>query len=306
MADVKWIKLATDIFDNRKIKAIEQMPDGDAIIVVWLKILTLAGTVNDGGSVYFTRDIPYSDQLLSAQFNRPLSLIQLALNTFEKFGMIEIVDDIIHVSNWEKYQNAESLERIREQNRQRVAKYRENKRQIKQNKQCNVTGNVTGNVTVTLCNAIEEDKEEDKNKIYKNTTYSLSTNADPQSIITASEVVDMYHDICKSYPRVRALSDNRRKAINARLRTHSIEDIKEVFEKAEKSSFLKGGNNRNWSANFDWLMNDANFCKVLDGNYDDRRQANEKQTSYDLDDYEKFAQNYDFSVAEWTKKEATK
>ena len=300
MADVKWIKLATDIFDNRKIKAIEQMPDGDAIIVVWLKILTLAGTVNDGGSVYFTRDIPYSDQLLSAQFNRPLSLIQLALSTFEKFGMIEIVDDIIHVSNWEKYQNVESLDMIREQTRKRVAKYREKQKMLKDNEPCNVT--------VTLRNAIEEDKdkEEDKNKIYKNTSYSLSTSVDPAPKTSAADIVNLYHAICKSYPKVRALSDSRRKAISARLRTHSMDEIREVFEKAERSSFLKGSNKRNWSANFDWLMNDANFFKVLDGNYDDKRQSKDSQASYDLDEYEKFAKNYDFSNEEWNKKEATK
>lgn len=109
-----------------------------------------------------------------------------------------------------------------------------------------------------------------KDRLEENTSYSLSTGVDPQPKITAVEVVNLYHDICKSYPRVRSISDNRRKAINARLRTHSMDEIKEVFEKAEKSPFLKGSNKRNWSANFDWLMNDTNFCKVLDGNYDDK------------------------------------
>lgn len=107
-------------------------------------------------------------------------------------------------------------------------------------------------------------------KVIENTTYSSSTSVDPQPKVTAVEVVNLYHDICKSYPRVRSISDNRRKAINARLRTHSMDEIREVFEKAERSSFLKGSNKRNWSANFDWLMNDTNFCKVLDGNYDDK------------------------------------
>ena len=139
MADVKWIKLATDIFDNRKIKAIEQLPDGDAIIVVWLKLLTLAGVVNDSGAVYFTKDIPYNDQLLSTQFNRNIQLIQLALKTFEQFGMIEIVDDIIYVSNWQKYQNVQSLDNIREQTRKRVAKHREKQKQLECNNNSNVT-----------------------------------------------------------------------------------------------------------------------------------------------------------------------
>ena len=161
MAEVKWIKIATDIFDNQKIKIIESMPEGDAIIVIWFKILMLAGNVNDGGSVYFTKDIPYTDQMLATVFNRPLTTIQLALNTFEKFGMIEVVDDVIQLSNWEKYQNVDGLEKIREQNRIRVARHRERKK---------LECNVTSNVTVTHGNAIdiEEDIDIEKDKNISN------------------------------------------------------------------------------------------------------------------------------------------
>ena len=128
MADVKWIKLAVDIFDNRKIKQIERMPEGDSLIVVWLKLLVLAGCTNDQGFVYFTREIPYTEQLLSNEFNRPLPIIQLALRTFQHFGMIEIVEDVIHISNWEKYQNIEGMDKIREQNRVRQQRFRAQKK----------------------------------------------------------------------------------------------------------------------------------------------------------------------------------
>lgn len=151
--NVKWIKLSTDLFDNRKIKAIESLPDGDALIVIWLKLLVLAGNVNDGGYVYFTKDIPYTDQLLSTQFNRPLATVQVALKTFQQFGMIEIIDELICVSNWEKYQSADKLDKLREQGRKRVAEYRERKRL----EQCNVTCNAD----VTQCNAAEKNKKED-------------------------------------------------------------------------------------------------------------------------------------------------
>lgn len=127
--EIKWIKLSTDIFNNRKIRQLEQMPDGDALIVIWLKLLTLAGNVNDGGLIYFTHDIPYTEQLLATQFNKSPTLIQLALSTFEKFEMIEIIDDMIHVSNWEKYQNVEEMEKIRGQNRLRKQKQREREKQ---------------------------------------------------------------------------------------------------------------------------------------------------------------------------------
>ena len=125
--EVKWIKIATDIFNNKKIRLIEAMPEGNAIIVVWFKILMLAGTVNDSGNIYLTKDIPYTEQMLATLFNRPLPLVQLALRTFEQFEMIETVNDIIHVSNWEKYQNVDRLNEIREYNR--IAKRRQREKQ---------------------------------------------------------------------------------------------------------------------------------------------------------------------------------
>lgn len=163
MAEIKWIKIATDIFDNRKIKMIESMPEGDTIIVIWFKILTLAGTVNDTGYVYFTKDIPYTEQMLATAFSRPLSTIQLAMRTFEQFGMVEITEDIFHVTNWEKYQNVDGMEKVREQTRKRVADFRERKK---------IECNVTSNVTVTECNAtdIDIDKEKEKRKEKKEKT----------------------------------------------------------------------------------------------------------------------------------------
>lgn len=157
MAEVKWIKVSTDMFEsNRKIKQIEVMPEGDTILVIWLKLLLLAGNVNDGGDIYLTPEIPYTDEMLANELRRPITTVRLALTTFEKFGMIEIIDDILHLSSWEKYQSTDKLAEIREQTRKRVAKCREKKMLS----QCNVTSNAT----VTLGNAIEEEGEKDLEK----------------------------------------------------------------------------------------------------------------------------------------------
>lgn len=154
MADIKWIKLATNIFDNRKIRQIEMLPEGDSIIVIWVKLMCLAGVVNDGGLIYLTRDIPYTDEMLATEFKRPLNIVRLALATFQQFDMIEIVDNIIHLSSWEKYQSVESMDRIREQTRNRVAAHRKRQKAL-------AGSSVTCSVTVTGSNAIEEDIEED-------------------------------------------------------------------------------------------------------------------------------------------------
>ena len=125
MADVKWIKLTSDLFDNRKIKQIRKMPDGDALIVIWFQILCLAGNQGSKGLVFFSEDIPYNDEMLSVEFDRNINTIRLALNTFIKFGMIEIVNEFILVSNWEKYQSADKIESIREYNREKKRDQRE-------------------------------------------------------------------------------------------------------------------------------------------------------------------------------------
>ena len=155
MAEVKWVKVATDMFDSsRKIKQIEMMPEGDTIIVIWIKLLLLAGSVNDGGAIYLTPEIPYTDEMLATELRRPLNTVKMALTIFERFGMIEVQDEVLHLASWEKYQSVDKLEEIREQTRARVAKCREKKRLS--------DGNVTCNVTRNGCNAVEEEGEEEK------------------------------------------------------------------------------------------------------------------------------------------------
>lgn len=112
-------------------------------------------------------------------------------------------------------------------------------------------------------------------------------------------IADLYNDTCVSFPRLKTLTDNRKKAIKARLRTYKVDDFKTLFTKAEASSFLKGANDRNWSANFDWLIKDNNMAKVLEGNYDDKPKTsggrkevvpswmNKEQRDYDFEELEK-------------------
>ena len=95
MADVKWIKLATGLPDNRKIKQIRRLPDGDTIALMWIFLMCLAGETNDEGMIYFTPEIPFTDEMLADQFGIDINTIRLGLTTFQRFGMVEIVDNII-------------------------------------------------------------------------------------------------------------------------------------------------------------------------------------------------------------------
>ena len=134
MADVKWIKIVTDIFDDEKIKFIETMPNGDALIVIWFKLLCLTGKSNSSGFLMMTNKLAYTDEMLSSIFSRDIKTIQLALKTFEQLEMIEILDNKIYVTNWEKHQTLDKLEAKKIYDREYQRKKREEKKLLIENR----------------------------------------------------------------------------------------------------------------------------------------------------------------------------
>jgi predicted phage replisome organizer len=214
MAEVKWIQIVTDIFDNRKIKQIERMPEGDAIIVVWFKILCLAGKCNKNGMMFFTDEIPYTEDMLATEFGmeqpQRFNVLKLALRTFEQFKMIEIIDDIFCISSWDRYQNIAGLEKIREQNRIRQARFKENKKQLPDN----ANSNVTDNAQVTQDNATDIDKEIDIN-IYNKNIVQLDCTSNPTKVSKAD--IDLLFDaLWKLYPNKKGkgqVSDAKKKKL---------------------------------------------------------------------------------------------
>ncbi|MGB7594575.1 MAG: phage replisome organizer N-terminal domain-containing protein [Erysipelotrichaceae bacterium] len=168
MSDVKWIKIVTDIFDDEKIKYIETMPSGDTTIVIWFRLLCLAGKSNRAGVLMMTDRIAYTDEMLASIFNRDIKIIQLALSIFESLGMIEVMDNRIYLSNWEKHQNLDKMEKIRIQTRDRVSKHRQNRIP------CNdVTQNVTQDVTHSNATDLDLDLDKELEKEKENTLNNI-------------------------------------------------------------------------------------------------------------------------------------
>ena len=189
MSEIKWIKIASYIFEDEKIRLIDAMVDGVMVIYVWIRLLVQAGKINAGGYIYLNENIPYTEEMLATLFCKPLESIKFALKTLCDFQMIEIdSSNIIKILNWEKHQNIEGMERVRAQNRSRAKNHREKEKQIENaakdnsienseenicntknseidvtNNSCNVTPNES-NVTVTEQNKREIEIQK-KNKI---------------------------------------------------------------------------------------------------------------------------------------------
>jgi predicted phage replisome organizer len=226
------------------------MPEADSIIAIWFKLLCMAGKHNNGGVFMLSDKVAYTDEMFATIFRRPLNTVRLALKTFETFGMVEIVNNTYTIPNWSKHQSLDAYEKRKERDRLYQAERRAAQRALAE-KSSDTSSDTSSDIAFL---EEEKEKEEDKKKIRERIDYD--------------QIKDLYNDICISLPRLTVLSDKRKKAIKARLNAYTIEQFTEVFKKAQASAFLTGSNQRNWQANFDWLIRDGNFAKVLDGNYD--------------------------------------
>ena len=306
MADINWIKLRVDMFDDEKIKIIQSMPEGDAILVIWIRIIALAGKCNAKGLVLIEDEFPYSDEMLATIFNKPLATVRLALGTFEKFRMIERTEKGIYISNFEKHQNTEGMEKIREQARIRKQREREKKRALLEtgntpalpdNSSENpetLLENVTDNVTSHVTSRVTEREVTKQNKNKNKNIYNISSNEDivetsektsevpdrKSERLSYDEIMKDFHATCPDLPGIRALNDARKTKIRSLVKEldklkifPGVEPEKKlhvIFQAAQNSDFLSGRSGKWNGCSFDWLINKTNALKVLEGQYQNK------------------------------------
>ena len=252
-----WLKLKRDFFKRHDIRIIEAMPNGKDYILFYLKLL--CESVDHNGNLRFNELIPYSDEMLATITDTNIDIVRTAIKIFTELHMMEILDDGTYFMSEVERMIGSAVDN---DNANRQRRYRERQKLLALQ---NVTDNVTNNnESKNKSIEIDKDKEIDIDRV------------------TCQQIADTYNTICKSLPKVTSLSEARKKAIKARLKTYTLSDIIEVFELAESSDFLKGANNRDWNANFDWIMKDSNFAKILDGNYNNKEPRQHKSSNWSV------------------------
>ena len=166
MADVKWIKLTTDMFDNRKIKHLRRLPDGNNIVLLWIMLLTMAGRCNAGGMIFLTENIPYTTKMLADELGFEENTVKLGVQALESLNMIVANDEYFTIAGWEEYQNIDGMEKIKEQNRIRQKNWYDRNKALP---------NVRSNVSITQPNATDIDIEKEIEKDIKNNNISTPT-----------------------------------------------------------------------------------------------------------------------------------
>ena len=168
MAEVKWIKLTTDMFDNRKVKHLRRLPDGNSIVLIWVMLLTMAGRCNASGMIFLTENIPYTPKMLADELDFEENTVILALKALEELNMVITNNGYFAIAGWEEYQNTDRLQEIREYNRLAQQKSRAKRKEL-----ADVNDK---SMTSQRCHATDKEEEKDidkKNKKVKENNYTL-------------------------------------------------------------------------------------------------------------------------------------
>lgn len=238
-----WLQLKEDFFDEDAIDWLEDQPNGKEYSLFYLK-LCLKSLRTNGMLIRRVGDllVPYDHIKLGELTKTNPDTVLVAMELLLKIGLVKKLDNgELYITQVENMIGSQSIGAFKKQ--QQLMR-REN-------------------------NLIEGGSRVEKNPpdIDIDKDIELDLEKDIKERINYQQIADMYNEICISFPKCTTLSNNRKTAIKARLKSHTIDDFKKLFTMAEQSDFLKGKNDRNWSANFDWLIKDSNFAKVLDGNY---------------------------------------
>ncbi len=245
MAEKKyyWLKLRRDFFKRHDIRIIEEMPNGKDYILFYLKLLL--ESIDHEGELRFSEAIPYNEQMLSVITNTNIDIVKAAMAIFTELNMVELYDDrTIYMNEAQKLIGSETADAERK---------RRARKSQKQLPNTNGSGQIPDNVQ-KCPTEIDIDKDLDLDKENREKSYK--------------KIADLFNFLCPSLNPVKYLSEETKNQIEAQLTKYSIDDFKLLFEKVESSDFLKGENEKKWTASFEWLIKDQNMAKVLNGNYD--------------------------------------
>jgi predicted phage replisome organizer len=190
------------MFDNRKIKQIEVAPKGKQMLLLWVRLICLAGAINDGGLVYVTAGVPYTLDGLAVELKESKALVKKALDLFQSFNMVSYdSNNCLLLNGWEEHQNVTGLERIREQNRLRKQKQRERDKSQNVTEENCASHEMSRDVHTEIT---QQNKNKNKNKNKNNITTTTTTN----SILTGGQYVNGNPAVVAAAEAIKFWSDN--------------------------------------------------------------------------------------------------
>lgn len=101
-----------------------------------------------------------------------------------------------------------------------------------------------------------------------NTTFNKSSDDDHP--VTEDEIIECWNDLASrtGLPKIKVMNDKRRNMLRKRIKEcPDVETWSLAFRNIERSSFLRGDNERGWQADFDFLIQPTSFMRIIEGSY---------------------------------------
>lgn len=259
-----WIKLKDTFFTSDTVDFLMSQKDGANYVVLYQMLCLKTANTNGElsrqiGEIIIPFDI---DKIHRDCKYFSVDTIRVALELYKKLGLIYEQDNgILLITNFENIVGSETQNAIYKRQQRQEEKELES---VQQN----------SNKILDIRYKILDNRDIDKDNIY-------------------NSIKNAYNTTCVLLPKCTALSDKRKKSIKCRVDTYGMDKVIEAFNIVSKSDFLNGKNNKDWKANFDWIMNDTNMAKILDGNYNNRNAINNKGKFENGKDYSEYDNIFD-------------
>lgn len=234
-----WIKLKDTFFTSDTVDFLMSQKDGANYVVLYQMLCLKTANTNGElsrqlGEIIVPFDI---DKIHRDCKYFSIDTIRVALELYKKLGLIyEQENGILQITNFANLIGSESQNAVYKRQHRAEEKRLES---VQEN----------SNKILDIRDKILDIRDIEKESIY-------------------DSIKNAYNNTCVLLPKCTVLSDKRKKAIKCRVDTYGFDKVMEAFGIVSKSDFLNGKNNKDWKANFDWIMNDTNMAKILDGNYD--------------------------------------
>ena len=270
-----WLKLYKDFFKRHDIAIIEDMENGKDYVLFYLKLLL--ESLSHQGYLRFSDTVPYDEKMLVSVTRTNIDVVRSAIKLFTNLNMMEILDDGTIYMNEVQHMIGSETEWA-----ERKRLYREKQRTLE--------GQKKTMSYKSKSKSIELDKELDINNNIESKD-SLSAETDPKIVKTTKiDYISIanYWNSNSKLKEITKITETRKPNVNARIKEHGLKSVFKMIDNAANSSFLRGQNNRNWIATFDWCFKPKNFVKILEGNYLD----SENTIQNDLEDRVKEMDRY--------------
>ncbi len=276
--ELYWFKINANFYNDSRVAFVESRRNGATVLYHYVKLNCMAAKCNREGGIFISEKLPHTAKTIANEWHNKESTVKASLEILEEVGLLEVIDGVIFIADWDRVQSVDKLEQIRKNSRERKRKSREKQKMLSRDKTEISCDSHTAEEETEKEIEIEKEKELEVEEVIKGVADAFNTTT--------------------SLPQIKILSRAQKDLVLKAVEEFGIDKIYHSFDMIGKSEFLHGKNRNGWVATFDWVIKPENIAKILNGNYNEVFAPEEKSeviTSFSAEEFSAaaFARGFD-------------